>query len=722
MRTILFGLLFFISAVAMAQEVVTGLAGNSLLSAPANQPLFAASDTLQVRYLYNLNKAGLPFIDDFSSDRLKIYSTDTAAKLSAVVHQYSFIVDGAFADTVRYATDTTWQYTTDSTKIAPNPKLTIVRYFADVYPAKVKDTLKVWPAYSIYGTDTFNLKKNLLSNTHYMYYFLADDASLWTGRGVFVNDNYPVSPPSIGVATFDAINSSGKMYNTATVTAYTADSLVSKPIDISGLSVSDNLYLSFYVEAKGYGDEPEDMDSLVLQFLDSNLTWRSVWNTSVKESWAVDSFFQFYVKLSSPVFFHDNFRFRFFSYASLDGFGTDVGNRDQWHLDYVVLDKNRSNNDNYISDVAFVYPPKTLLNGYHSVPWKHFKSAGGVMSGSSQGVIRNISAFPATVNFSVEVKENSSSLYTSAAAQSTSIPAGLTHSFTENYGAFVYTSAEDDSAVFDIQYALTTPLSGNRTENDIVSFQQELSNFYAYDDGSVEAGYGFYNTGVEFAYKLPILQSKGDSLRGVKIYFNEVLGAANYAIPFNIRVWAYSKGKPGALLYENSTDFPDSIMGINHFLYYPLDQPLFVKDTVFVGFKQTTNDYINIGLDFNSPNANKMFYYSTTSSSWKSSAVKGSVMFRPVLSEELITNPYSVAEEGNQSVQVFPNPASSEVFVLTESKAILTAFDINGREVSTALLSEGQSSLSLSGWSEGLYFLRITFPSGKTEFHKLVVR
>ncbi|MCX6181177.1 MAG: T9SS type A sorting domain-containing protein [Bacteroidetes bacterium] len=721
MRLKLLILSFCISTFVNAQEVVKGLTGNPELSSVTNVPLAISTKNISEGYVYNLNKVTLPFIDDFSSNNLKIFSTDTTGNITTTVNQYAFSVNGLHPDTVKYASDTTWQYTPDSIKIAANSSFQIIRFNAGVYPATVKDTINAWPDYSIYGTDTVSLKKNLLINFLHIYYVLKDDASLWTDRGVFVNANYPISPPSIGVATFDAINASGIMYANASVVAYVADSLVSKPMDLSGFSIANNLYLSFFLESQGYGDAPEVKDSLVLQFLDSNNVWRSVWNTSVKESWAVDSFFKFYVKLASPIFFHSSFQFRFFNYASIDGFGSDVSNRDQWHLDYVVLDKNRFDNDVYISDAAFMYQPKSLLNGYYSVPWNHFKSAGGLMSGTSKAEVANVSAFPATVNFAVQIKEKSAALYNSAAAQSASVPAGLTNVFNENYGPFVYTSAENDSAIFDIQYSLNTSLVGNFKGNDTVYYRQELSNFYAYDDGSVEAGYGFYNSGAEFAYKLPVLQSKGDTLRGVKIYFNEVLGGANHQIPFNIRVWANNNGKPGVLMYENPTDFPDTIIGLNKFLYYAIDKPFFVKDTIFIGFKQTTNEYINVGLDFNTANNSKMFYYSTAENTWKSSSVKGSVMFRPVMGGPVL-NPYSVEENNLFAVEIYPNPASAEVFIVSNDNAVVTLLNIEGREVSTQNCNEGSNTVSLSGLSEGLYLLKIVHTGGKTEFRKLIVQ
>ena len=722
MRCTLVFLLFLAFGALSAQEVVLGLKGNPQLHANANQAQAASAVGVFEHFEYNLNTLTLPFFDDFSSKNIKVYQSDSAGKVTATIVQYAFFVAGNHPDTVAYSKDTTWVYHLDSTKIAPNSMFKIIQYNASQYPATVADTIEAWPSYSIYGSDTTFLKELTLTNTKYIFYFLKDDASLWTGRGVFVNANYPINPPSIGVATFDAINDIGKLYPNASSTQFLGDSLVSKPIDLSGLSASDNVYLSFYVESKGFGgDAPEEKDSLLLHFMDNSGMWRSVWGSKAKDTWATDSFFKFYVKVELPIFFHKNFRFKFFNFASIEGFGTDGSNRDQWQLDYVQLDKNRIINDAYGSDMTFVYPPKTLVNGFYAVPWNHFKSAGNLMVGTSEALVRNISNVDVNADFAVNIKEKGSVLYNSAVTQSAAIQAGLAHVYDEDYGSFVYTSPENDTAVFNVQYALNTPLSNDFKGNDTMVFAQVLSNCYAYDDGSAEAGYGFYYAGAEFAYKFPILQSKGDSLRGVKIYFNEVIGSGNYQIPFTLRVWNYSNGKPGTLLLESTEYMPDSIKGINKYLYYPFGKVIFVKDTICIGWKQTTNDYINVGLDLNTPNADKMFFYVVSSNTWNTSHISGSVMFEPVLGAPVVF-PANVVEQAALA-QIFPNPAKHIAFIDCAEKTEIMILDLEGRVLSKNDCQAGRNSIDLSNKSEGLYIIKIVYAeSGKVEFHKLIVQ
>ena len=61
------------------------------------------------------------------------------------------------------------------------------------------------------------------------------DSNLWQDNSVFINRNYGINPITIGVATFDGLNSNGRAYNmTFTGTdSENADTLSSHQIDLS---------------------------------------------------------------------------------------------------------------------------------------------------------------------------------------------------------------------------------------------------------------------------------------------------------------------------------------------------------------------------------------------------------------------------------------------------------------------------------------------------------
>ena len=74
------------------------------------------------------------------------------------------------------------------------------------------------------------------------------DSNLWQDNSVFINRNYGVNPITIGVATFDGLNSNGRAYDmTFTGTdSENADTLSSQLIDLSD---ADTAYFMFYYQS-----------------------------------------------------------------------------------------------------------------------------------------------------------------------------------------------------------------------------------------------------------------------------------------------------------------------------------------------------------------------------------------------------------------------------------------------------------------------------------------
>ena len=103
-------------------------------------------------------------------------------------------------------------------------------------------------------------------------------ASVATGAGLL--------PPTVGVATLDAIGADGRLYADASVGRFAGDTLCSRSIDLSGLTEADSVVLSFYYLPGGgkgdlwcrTGDAPEMWDSLMLDFYrSSDSTWLTMW-------------------------------------------------------------------------------------------------------------------------------------------------------------------------------------------------------------------------------------------------------------------------------------------------------------------------------------------------------------------------------------------------------------------------------------------------------------
>jgi hypothetical protein len=244
--------------------------------------------------------------------------------------------------------------------------------------------------------------------------------------GTFVNNVYPINHPSINVVTFDGLKSSGFPYVSSNQSSEgSTDSLISQVIDLKNKKDSlytqkDNLFLSFYWQSAGLGEQADPNDSLRLQFKTNGDLWKTVWvmntkslNDTVKvnyiektkgkvwDSAKKDSivkdifvpvkydviarkdtaFIQVSIPIRASIFLHENFQFKF------ESFGQQSGQFDAWHIDYVYLNKRTERIDfdyrddyyRFISDVAVRGASNNtsknsmnLLESFSSMPLKQF--------------------------------------------------------------------------------------------------------------------------------------------------------------------------------------------------------------------------------------------------------------------------------------------------------------------------------------------------------------
>ena len=89
------------------------------------------------------------------------------------------------------------------------------------------------------------------------------DTTKWLENQTFVNADYAVFPPTIGVVTLDAIDGNGALYAGISTSSTPADTLTSRQIRLDSafspypkkLTPADSIYLSFYYQpGGGYGD------------------------------------------------------------------------------------------------------------------------------------------------------------------------------------------------------------------------------------------------------------------------------------------------------------------------------------------------------------------------------------------------------------------------------------------------------------------------------------
>ena len=479
--------------------------------------------------------------------------------------------------------------------------------------------------------------------------------SLWEDNDVFINSTFADSPFTIGVATFDGLDYAGRPHDSLSSADAIADYLTSRPIDLSGLNGNTSVWLSFFYQPQGLGDIPEANDSLILQFKDTSGTWIRQW---AKEGRADTAFTRVNINILDNAFLYKGFQFRFFNIATVNG------NRDHWHLDYVILNKNTVINDS-IRDNAFINNKGSLLSEFSAMPYRHYAS----LSNPSAAIIptlvdsvRNINYGGTAITYVAEILNEQgfvqfgSTPSTQGSASNTDIEFStpLSYSFPTNLNV--------DSTSFLLKTYFSQPGINTNAYNDTSYHTQYFHNYYAYDDGSAEVAYGITgNTDVKLAYQFDVKMA--DTLRGVQIYFNPV-GLNVHTKLFQLAYW--SSVNVGAntdnLVYRMINQKPANVDSINGFATYLFDELLVLPaGLAYVGIIQNEPQTLyGIGLDRNTDSRSKMFYH--VDGFWYQTQVKGSWMIRPLFGDTL-GSLVSVAELKNTSpaFSVYPNPAVEHV-------------------------------------------------------------
>ena len=249
--------------------------------------------------------------------------------------------------------------------------------------------------------------------------------------------------------------------------------------------------------------------------------------------------------------------------------------------------------------------------------------------------------------------------------------------------------------------------------NDTLLFEQIFDNYYAYDDGSAENGYGLTTTAAKLylAYRFDIGQM--DTLTALDIFFNETASGDNEKVSFYITIWADDGGKPGTVLYRDEyRRYPQA----GSFCRYVLEQPVITAGTVYVGFEQTGNKYINIGFDRSTNTSGRIWYL--TGTEWQRSILSGSLMLRLCL-RAAATVGIVERKPVETAIIVFPNPAMDRVNIIgMEQGSTWYLYDDRGCIVRTG----DESLLDVQALPAGLYLLRVVMQQGESIIHKLIIR
>jgi hypothetical protein len=580
------------------------------------------------------------------------------------------------------------------------------------------------------------------------------DTTKWTTNGVYVNDHYALHMPTIGVATFDALDDHGRLYPHLDGVAAPADTLTSLPIDMFN---KNDVVLSFFYQPGGLGDLPGLQDKLRLEFYSPGAgSWTEVWSAAVNiddstviESRVADTItrklntqFLYTAFEVDDSWYQSAFQFRFINNVSLT-VNKDVpgraNNADFWHLDFVYLDSRRDTSDTRLPDVGMVRPQTHVTVGYSSIPAYHLTSsaASAVFPENTTFAIayRNLGMGTQNVyrRFSIKPIIGASASAKEYFGGSENIFNGELQERTFEFEPYDFSpiSLSVPNVEFEISSYLvfdvgTTTLRQTLRRNDTTRYVQGFYDYYAYDDGSAENGYGLYGYGTSSGRVAVQFKSvMADSLRGVYMYFNLAKDSANLH-SFEIAVWDDHGGVPGKILQKEKEKYnrPELRDSLNAYVAYKFKNPIPIAENqvFYVGWIQNSEVFLNVGFDANTPNREKNLYALGASGDWYESIYDGSLMIRPIFCPpEKFPDEYvpPVPVPGSAAVPdeyfIYPNPAfdwitirnvKAEALGVAPPCPLVEIFDMSGRKHRTGY-TDGSGMFSLSGLATGMYIVRI---------------
>lgn len=548
-------------------------------------------------------------------------------------------------------------------------------------------------------------------------YLGAPNPNLWQDKDVYVNRSMPHQAINIGVATFDGLDSLGNPRDIYNANAHgLSDQLTSRAID---LSQESEVFFSFYYQPQGIGNDPQSIDVFKLQFKNKLDDWDDVWEVAGQ---GLAPFQNVIIPITDTVYLYENFEFRFVNYATLSG------NFDHWNLDNILLTNDESLLNN--NDVAFVVNSSQMLIDYTSVPWSHFRfNEEEYIDTILDSYLRNNYNEIQGVNYQFNVFNNfNQNIYhypfVGEETRNDNIPIydGDYFLYTEDTETpidheFDFDDDQSYIATFNIVQSLATNDSILFKNNDTLKHTQVFNNYYSYDDGTAEASYGLNVAGGMAAMRFDKIDS--DILKAVQIHFEQNLDDAS-STAFSISVWNNADSLPNNLIYQSQIFYPEYTNELNGFYQYELENPISVNGTVYIGWEQYYPNIINIGLDKNNEQNDRMFY--NISGQWFNSSCAdclGSWMIRPVFGSVYVSD--IKMDNSNHNLRIYPNPMENQCMIEAQHSCTLEVLDVHGKIIFSSTQASAHHILTKQAWASGLYFLKVKFEDS-TIFEKLMVR
>ncbi|MGI4738078.1 MAG: T9SS type A sorting domain-containing protein [Janthinobacterium lividum] len=559
------------------------------------------------------------------------------------------------------------------------------------------------------------------------------------GGGAYVSNRLAVNPLTRGTATLDGLRANGRPYNAASASSYSVtDTLTSQPIDLSGLSVANQVYLSYAWQAGTLAGAPVASASgspvyLTLEFLDSAGRWSTIWTYNAESK--TTNFRQQIFPLNQAAYFHSGFRFRFRSA------GNQSSSRDAFGVDYIYLNRNRAANDTIIQDIATSRGLTSPLQNYTAMPaWQYAVAGASALNPAMSTTVNNLlpSGNPTPITWLGTVQELSTGGFAAATWVAGNQPLLAR-------ARQIVIQGNASSAPLPLtptprHYRYTLALTTNETNpltlpNDTTYRDLDLTDYYAFDDGSAESFLSLpaQSTGPVSYYAYPVAAAKNDQVRAIRLapVFNNIplnQGGENFLNrSVTVAVWADNNGQPAANpLATKATVLTNPLPSGQIFYDIVFDSPVPVSGRFYIGFGQAASgQFLPYGYDLNNATTAPTLFYNTQNTwSRPTLSIPGTLMMRAVM-----TNNVPLATQAQQTASaqfsLYPNPAPTGTVVTVSGPAFRRAavLDVLGRPVWQQPTTEaGRPALHLpASLAGGVYLVQLTLADGTVATRRLVV-
>lgn len=556
---------------------------------------------------------------------------------------------------------------------------------------------------------------------------------LANSRGVFVNSTLAVNPPSYRVVTFDGLDGNGLFY---TNDDQYSDELVSDTMALGSFNNADEVYMSFYWQAGGNVEAPDEGDSLTLEFYDKTISgFRIVWSVDGSTDLETTIFYQDTVRLTER-YLSDTAIFRFRSYSDRNG------PFDAWHLDWIYINADRGADDFFYEDVSINTDPSGLFSPFKSMPTAQIEIS--TLSAEIRATAMSLNNevndptspepddtvglnLPYTTEIiDVELSEViASDVFTLDLLADRRRFLNIDPFVVDGEGNLNFESLSlssltlRDSIVLDYTMFVDTIdsdrsrfLDGSQIDlsvNDTISTQTLLQDFYAYDDGTAEYVVGTNVVGGQVAVQYWV--QTPDTLTHVDFYFPNIEPTSNGSV-LTLRVFQDLNENP----LRSQTITVNTADSINQFERYRFEiendsgelipRPVVVSDTFFIAYEQNVSNYIGIGFDRSNFEASPYIFENIDNLWVRNERLQGAMMIRPVFQSgsELVLH----AERPTPEIMVFPNPTDG-TFKIAGNYEKIEVINVLGQKIATR---EKAAVHNFDSLEPGLYFLRIYSDAG----------